>query len=155
MFFSPIIYSQSMEKTTLRSLFLLMIITGSIFAFGACNTGGTVSVSPSGTSSGVNVATNYADGTYTKAGDYNSPSGPESITVTVTVKNNVVQDLSVAGGARSGASQRFMNLFIEGVNAEVVGQKLATVNVGVVNGASLTGIGFNQAIDQIRSVAQK
>lgn len=103
----------------------------------------------------VSVTTKYNDGTYTKIGSYKSPGGTDSITVTVIVKNDVVESVSLVNGAISETSQYYENLFIDGVSAQVVGKKLDSVSVGKVNGASLTGNGFNQAINQIRTAAQK
>lgn len=190
MFFSLIIYSQSMEKTTLRSLFLLMVITGSIFTLTACgpekaeveepkesvkveqsekdedeskeekddkNVVPKVEVKPVDTSAkaDVKVTTKYIDGTYTKVGSYQSPGGSETVTVTVNVKDEMVQSVSVVKGTDNETSERFQGLFIDGIGAEVVGKKLSEVKVSVVNGSSLTGEGFNKAIAEIQASAQK
>lgn len=202
-----------MEKTTLRSLFLLTIITGSLFTFIACGpelkevenkevpaaekiengekkgvektekkeienedfedededdskvTPKTntvtppaqkpVDVTPPTTQTDAKVTTKYVDGTYSKIGGYQSPGGNDSITVNVTVKNDVVESVSFVNGGTNEASINFQNLFIDGVKSQVVGKKLADVKVGVVNGASLTGTGFNDAVAQIRTAAQK
>ena len=204
MFFSLITYSQFMEKTTLRSLFLLTIITGSLFTFVACgpeakevddkettnvediengkiedidgdedekgngddkkvNTpvAPVIPVVPvtkpvdTSTQPGVKVTTKYADGTYAKVGNYQSPGGNETVTVTVSVKDEVIQSVNVVKGTDNETSLRFQGLFVDGVNSEVVGRKLSDVKVGVVNGSSLTGIGFNKAIEEIKVAAQK
>lgn len=204
MFFSLITYSQFMEKTTLRSLFLLTIITGSLFTFVACgpeakdlddkettnvediengkiedidgdedekgngddkkvNTpvAPVIPVVPvtkpvdTSTQPGVKVTTKYADGTYAKVGSYQSPGGNETVTVTVSVKDEVIQSVNVVKGTDNETSLRFQGLFVDGVNSEVVGRKLSDVKVGVVNGSSLTGIGFNKAIEEIKVAAQK
>lgn len=175
-----------MEKTTLRSLFLLTIITGSLFTFIACGpeikeaetkettkvettdkasvptkepvkdlTPKTDVTKPVTTKPEIKVTTKYVDGTYTKIGSYQSPGGTDSITVSVTVKNDVVESVSLVNGGSSEASVNFQNLFIDGVKGQVVGQKLENVSVGVVNGASLTGTGFNQAIADIKAAAQR
>jgi len=162
-----------MNKKVFRSLFLLTIITGSIFTFVACGPEVKEPVKAPAVSStptpvqmpapapapaqvdSTPVSTKYMDGTYTKAGSYQSPGGDESIIVTVSLKNDAVQSVSVDNQANNEASKNFQSLFIEGINDQVVGQKIDDVNVGVVNGSSLTGIGFNEAIGQIRSAAQK
>lgn len=195
MIFSLITYSQSMEKTTFRSLFLLMVITGSIFALTACgpekveveeskegvkveqsekgekgedkdkdddknddkNVVPKIEVKPVDTSAkaDVKVTTKYADGTYTKVGSYESPGGSEVVTVTVSVKDEMIQSVNVVKGTDNETSERFQGLFIDGIGAEVVGKKMSDVKVGVVNGSSLTGEGFNKAIEEIRVSAQK
>ncbi|MCX6734788.1 MAG: hypothetical protein NTZ25_02645 [Candidatus Peregrinibacteria bacterium] len=188
-----------MEKTTLRSLFLLTIITGSLFTFIACgpevkevetkettkvettdkagvptkepvkDLAPKTDVNPKDTNvtkpvetpkavitkPEVKVTTKYVDGTYTKVGSYQSPGGTDAITVSVTLKNDVMESVSLVNGATSEASVNFQNLFIDGVKGQVVGQKLENVSVGVVNGASLTGAGFNQAIADIKTAAQR
>lgn len=185
-----------MEKTTFRSLFLLMVITGSIFALTACgpekveveeskegvkveqsekgekgekgedkdddknddkNVVPKIEVKPVDTSAkaDVKVTTKYANGTYTKVGSYESPGGSETVTVTVNVKDEMVQSVSVVKGTDNETSERFQGLFIDGIGAEIIGKKLNDVKVGVVNGSSLTGEGFNKAIEEIRVSAQK
>lgn len=167
MFFSLITYSQSMEKTTLRSLFLLMVITGSIFTLTACGPEKAevdeskesvkVEVKPVDTSAkaDVKITTKYTDGTYTKVGSYESPGGSETVTVTVSVKDEVVQSVNMVKGTDNETSERFQGLFIDGIGTEVIGKKLSDVKVGVVNGSSLTGEGFNKAIAEIQVAAQK
>lgn len=181
-----------MEKT-IRSLVLLMIITGTIFT--ACgpdvkdpvetekvNTvevkiGDTVEVKdvkeekkPSGEPAAtepvkteakvvpseptVVVKTKYVDGAYTESGNYQSPAGSESVTVTVSVKDDVVQSVNVAANAVNETSRQIQELFISGVNQLVVGKKLDEVSVsGNVNGSSLAGTGFNNAVSSIKAGA--
>jgi len=147
-----------MEKTTLRSLVLLTIITGSIFTFVACSsnqsattTSGNASVNfqPMTQNSGVKVTTKYVDGTYTVDAPYGTPGGDTGITVTVSVKDDTVQDVNVVGQANGGAAQRYQGFFIGGIKSEVIGKKLDDVKVGVVNGASLTSGAFNEAVKAI------
>jgi uncharacterized protein with FMN-binding domain len=103
----------------------------------------------------VKVTTKYVDGTYTKVGNYQSPGGNEAVTVTVTVKDEMVQSVNVVKGTDNETSERFQELFIDGIGSAVVGKNLSDVKVGVVNGSSLTGAGFNKAIEEIRVSAQK
>lgn len=151
-----------MEKTTLRSLFLLVVITGTIFTLTACdsddesvqkaqpipayNVKVETTVVP-----GVKVTTKHVDGVYTVDAPYGTPGGDSSITVSVTVKNDNIEALKVVANGTEGTIKRYQEFFIEGVNAEVVGKKLDGVKVGVVNGASLTSAAFNQAIASVSS----
>lgn len=176
-----------MEKT-IRSLVLLMIITGTIFT--ACGPenpaptdaeevnkveveiGDTVDKSepvsaaePAAVPAAietdiqlseptVEVKTKYADGTYTDIGGYQNPAGAESVTVTITVKDDVVQSLSVVSDPVNETTKQMQGLFIAGINQLVVGKKLDEVFVsGNVNGSSLTGGGFNNAVDSIKAGA--
>ncbi len=56
-----------------------------------------------GTDSGSDVDTatsgTYTDGTYTESGDYQAPSGTETMTVTVTLADNVITKVVVVGDA--------------------------------------------------------
>jgi hypothetical protein len=95
-----------------------------------------------------------ADGTYTVTGGYQSPGGPETIGVTVSVANGVVTAVEVAPQAINDTSSRYQGQFAGGIAGEIVGKPLAEVEVTRVAGSSLTGRGFNEALDQIRSEAQ-
>ena len=94
-----------------------------------------------------------ATGTWTESGDYQTPGGQESVEVTLTAKDGTVTAVKVTGSGGSPNSQRYQGQFIAGVSAEVVGKPLATLKVGAVSGSSLTGQGFNAAVDAIRADA--
>lgn len=95
----------------------------------------------------------YADGTYTAEGSYSTPGGQESISVEVTVADDVVSAVTVTPEASGGNAARFQDEFASGIADEVVGQELASLSVDKVSGSSLTGDGFNAALDQIRADA--
>jgi hypothetical protein len=95
-----------------------------------------------------------ADGTYTVTGGYQSPNGPETVLVTLSIADGVVTDASVEPQATNATSSRYQGQFAGGIADEVVGKPLAEVEVTRVAGSSLTGRGFNEALDQIRSEAQ-
>lgn len=97
----------------------------------------------------------YEDGTYTETGSYVSPAGPESVTVTVTVTDDVVTGVSVVSNAVNPNSIIYQSLFIDGVNSVVVGKSLDELgSLGPVNGSSLTPTGFNQAMVAIQAEAK-
>lgn len=96
----------------------------------------------------------YADGTYTMSGAYVSPAGRETVTVSVTLANDIITDASFTGDATNPSSVRNQGRFAEGYSALVVGKDIDTVELGVVNGSSLTGIGFNDALTQIKADAR-
>jgi hypothetical protein len=96
----------------------------------------------------------YADGTYTAEGSYDTPGGEESISVEVTVADDVVTDVTVTPEASGGNAARFQDEFASGVADEVVGTELSGLQVDKVSGSSLTGDGFNAALDQIRADAE-
>ena len=96
----------------------------------------------------------YKDGTYTATGSYMSPGGADKIGVTLTIKNGVVTDASVAPMPGDHMSQRYQTMFASGYTTYVVGKNLSDLNVGKVSGSSLTPQGFNDAVAQIRAQAQ-
>jgi uncharacterized protein with FMN-binding domain len=95
----------------------------------------------------------YADGTYTAEGSYSSPGGQESIEVELTIADGVVTDVTVTPEATSGNAARFQQEFASGIADEVVGKELSDLSVDKVAGSSLTGDGFNAALDEIRADA--
>jgi uncharacterized protein with FMN-binding domain len=96
----------------------------------------------------------YADGTYTAEGSYDTPGGEESISVEVTVAGDVVTEVTVTPEASGGNAARFQDEFASGIADEVVGTELSGLQVDKVSGSSLTGDGFNAALDQIRADAE-
>lgn len=95
----------------------------------------------------------YADGEYTAEGDYTTPGGQESVTVTVTLADNVVTALEVEGSGGSPNTQRYQGEFIDNIEGEVVGKNIDDLAVSKVAGSSLTSEGFNSAIETIKSDA--
>lgn len=95
----------------------------------------------------------YVDGTYTAEGTYATPESVETITVTVTLADDVVTEVEVVGDPQKSESQQFQSQFIGGISAEVVGKDIDEISVSRVAGSSLTSGGFNQAIDTIKAEA--
>ncbi|GHF20064.1 hypothetical protein [Pseudolysinimonas yzui] len=101
----------------------------------------------------VDTSAEYADGTYTADGSYNAPSGEESITVEITLVDDVVTDVVVTPHATEGNQAQFQGQFASGIAAEVKGKDIDTLNVSRVGGSSLTSGGFNQALEAIKADA--
>lgn len=99
-------------------------------------------------------ATVYADGTYTETGMYTSPAGQETVTVSVTLTNDVIASATFTGNATNPGSVTNQKKFADGYTALVVGKKIDEVALTVVNGSSLTGIGFMNALDAIKDEAK-
>jgi uncharacterized protein with FMN-binding domain len=110
--------------------------------------GETESASSSGAS-----ASSSASGTWTETGDYQTPGGQESVTVTLTAKNGEVTAVKVTGSGSTPNAQQYQAAFISGISGQVVGKPLATLEVGAVSGSSLTGNGFDAAVEKIRADA--
>lgn len=146
----------------------LALATTSLAAFGlaACasadepadttdeSTAPETSSSTSDDSSTGSDAGGYADGTYTADGSYTSPGGEETITVTLTLADGVIEDVEVANPETTNPnSLRYQGEFIDGIAAEVVGVPLDDVSVDRVGGSSLTSGGFEDALETIRDEA--
>ncbi|QQR54404.1 calcium-binding protein [Candidatus Peregrinibacteria bacterium] len=96
----------------------------------------------------------YEDGTYTEVGAYTSPAGQESVSVTLVLKEGLVQSVSIGNLATNEASIRFQGLFADGISSLVVGKPIDSLGaIGAVNGSSLTPMGFNAAVEAIRAEA--
>lgn len=96
----------------------------------------------------------YEDGVYEANGAYVSPAGPETIGVSITVKDDKVTAVSLSNEATNEASINFQKLFIEGISAEVVGKPLDEIGgYSSINGSSLTPDGFDSALAIIKAEA--
>ncbi len=100
------------------------------------------------------AAHTYKDGTYSTVGTYNSPAGNEEIGVTITLKNDIITAVSVEPKATAMKSIRMQQDFAANYKTLVVGKNIASVNLGKVSGASLTPLGFNDAVAKIEAQAK-
>ena len=98
-------------------------------------------------------ADSYRDGQFTAVATYDSPGGPEMLGVTITLKHDhvVKSQLQLLGGA--GVSHTYQTLFATGYLPKVLGKDIDTIKLGVVSGSSLTGGGFNDALQKIKTQA--
>lgn len=133
-----------------RTTFSVAIAAAGLAALAGCAAGPTGAASPTASA---DPALAGASGTWTETGDYQTPGGPESVRVTLTAKDGDVTAVKVTGSGTSPNAQRYQGQFISGVQDAVVGKPLATLQVGAVSGSSLTGNGFNAAVDKIRADA--
>ena len=100
------------------------------------------------------TASVYKDGTYSATGSYDTPDGPQSIDVSLTIASDTVTDATVTGEANSGESTRYQDKFISGYKGSVIGKKIATLKLGTISGSSLTPEGFNDVVVAIRTQAK-
>jgi len=96
----------------------------------------------------------YKNGTYSATGSYSSPGGTENISVTLTLSNDIITSVSVTSGAYDRRSQSYQNIFITNYKQYVIGKNIASVNLGKISSSSLTPIGFNNALAQIKAQAK-
>lgn len=97
---------------------------------------------------------NYKNGQYTATGSYDSPGGPEEITVNVTLKDGIISDTSATAEPSGATAEEYQGKFLSGYKQLVVGKAIDSVSLDRVSGSSLTSEGFNSAIDQIIKKAQ-
>jgi uncharacterized protein with FMN-binding domain len=91
----------------------------------------------------------YKDGTYTAVGSYLSPGGPNTLDLTITIKNDVVTDTSIVSHPGDPKSTQMMQIFADNYKPFVIGKNISTLKLTKVSGSSLTPIGFNNAIAKI------
>lgn len=116
---------------------------------------GTSSTGTSTSSGTTSPSTTYKDGTYTANGSFYTPDGTEQIGVTVALASNKITNVSIDSSMiYSGTSVEYTSLFADGINQAVDGQNISNVQVGRISGASLTPIGFNNALETIKNDAQ-
>ena len=72
----------------------------------------------------------------------------------MTLKNGVITDTSATKGATDPEAEEYQNRFIKNYKNLVVGKSISNLSLSRVSGSSLTSIGFNDAIDQIKSQAK-
>ena len=92
----------------------------------------------------------YRNGTYTATGSYVTPGGRESITLTVTLQNEVITDSSLEQNAKSEQAKDYQQRFASGYKERVVGKDIDEVSLVRVAGSSLTSSGFHDALEQIK-----
>ena len=100
------------------------------------------------------VAAMYKDGTYTATGEYKAPSGVEVITVSLTLKDDMIVDSTVTGTPVNPGSKMNQGKFLSGYKAMITGKSIDEVKLTNVSGSSLTPIGWNAAVETIKAQAK-
>lgn len=99
------------------------------------------------------ATTAYKDGTYAASGSYRTPLSTETIAVTLTVQSDTVSDVSIQQVPQNRDAVVYQAAFRQNYKPFVVGKKLTDLRLSRVSGSSLTSIGFNEALDQIKAQA--
>lgn len=97
----------------------------------------------------------YKDGTYSATGSYNSPGGLDKVGVSITLKDDIVTAAVFTPMPGDPRSADFQSKFAGGYKASVVGKNINDIKVGKVSGSSLTSIGFNAALEEIKVQASQ
>jgi uncharacterized protein with FMN-binding domain len=106
------------------------------------------------TMSGGMMAAAYADGAYEATGGYQSPNGPETVVVSVTLTDGVISAVELTPQPSNSTTDRYQEMFAGGIGEEVVGKSLDDADVSRVAGSSLTSGGFAKALESIRQDAK-
>ncbi|MCA9366996.1 FMN-binding protein [Candidatus Kaiserbacteria bacterium] len=96
-----------------------------------------------------NTTTNNSDGTYTTTASYLVPHGTESMSVTVTVADNIITAVDVTHSGSDRESQQYQNRFDKNIESAVIGKNIDSLTLSRVGGASLTTQAFKNAITKI------
>ena len=120
-------------------------------ASGSASTGDAASSPAAASGSGSGA---FKDGTYSALGRYTSPGGPSAVQVTVTLKSDAVTAVKVEPKAENATAVDYEEQFASGIDEKVIGKKLTELEVAKVSGSSLTGQGFNRAIEDIEQQAK-
>jgi uncharacterized protein with FMN-binding domain len=114
-----------------------------------------IATAPVSNSSGASMNTSsYKNGQYTKLVSYMSSDGQEQITVSLMLNNGTITSASITPNANNPTSAAYISKFINGYQPLVVGQKISSLKLSTVAGASHTTTAFNDAITQIQAQAQ-
>jgi uncharacterized protein with FMN-binding domain len=105
-------------------------------------------------SSTAGAASKYKNGTYNADGTYTSPAGKEDISVSVTLNGDTITSVTVTPKATDPMSKNWQQRFASGISSQIVGKKLDDISIGKVSGSSLTGTGFNQALQSVKNNAR-
>jgi len=143
-----------MPSSTPRTVALTLAGLGMMSALAACAPGGTGGGGDSGTGGGATVDESYNDGTYSADGSYQAPSGTESITVELTLEDDIITDITVTPHATDPTAKGMQASFAGGIAEQVVGQDIDQLQVTRVAGSSLTSAGFATAIEAIKAEAR-
>ncbi|GEM00019.1 FMN-binding protein [Cellulomonas terrae] len=145
-------------RTPRRTTIALVSGVSALAALAACSSGAaspdTADEAAEQPSEAATEEPGFADGTYTASGSYESPAGPETVGVSITLADGLVTAVEVTPEATNPASQKFQNQFASGVADVVVGQPIEGLTVDAVSGSSLTPEGFNAALVEIAADAQ-
>ncbi len=96
----------------------------------------------------------YKDGTYSATGAYKSPAGEETIDVSLTLKDGIIVDSTVKGNGTNPGTKANQADFVGHYKEMVTGKSIDEANLTKVSGSSLTGAGWNAAIEKIKSEAK-
>lgn len=148
-----VVIDQSKGKTNASSQLTSLPTTDSDDTSAGSESTASATPTPTPARSGGSSGT-YKDGTYTATASYRVPHSAEAIRVSLTLKNGAITAASVQNSEGDRESAEYQREFTARYKSHVVGQKIDSLNLNVIAGASDTTEGFNQAVSQISQQAQ-
>jgi uncharacterized protein with FMN-binding domain len=100
------------------------------------------------------AVSSYKDGGYSATENYIVPPGGEQMKVSLTLQSGVVTGVSVQNSEIDSDSASYQEGFSALYKKHVIGQKISSLRLNTIAGASETTQAFNQAVDHIASQAQ-
>ncbi len=150
---------RTLTKSTSVALFAGLALTGALAACSPTTVDEaeteteTTETDTTETDTGSSGGGSFADGVYTASGDYQAPSGTESVEVNLSLMGGVITAVEVIGDATDPQAKIHQGEFISGIGPIVVGKDIDSIQVDKVGGSSLTSGGFNKAIEAIKADA--
>ena len=95
----------------------------------------------------------YKDGTYAATASYSVPRASNTISVNITIANNIVTNVTTTHKYTDSQSGMYVDSFDGAISSKVVGQSVSNLSLSRVGGASLTTVGFVQALNTVISNA--
>lgn len=111
---------------------------------------------PSATASSDDSSTtsgSYTNGEYEATASYANPGGTSDVEVELTLADGKITEITVNPEAEDATSRQYQEKFASGISDEVVGKSIDEIDVSKVAGSSLTSMGFNKAIEEIKADA--
>ncbi len=87
--------------------------------------------------------------TKTETISYNNPAGTDQIEFSLTTDNGMITAVTATPMAEHGISKMRQEAFAKAISGEVVGKKIADLQLSAVGGSSLTTGAFNQFIAKL------
>ena len=95
----------------------------------------------------------YTNGEYEATASYANPGGTSDVEVELALADGTITEITVNPEAEDATSRQYQEKFASGISDEVVGKSIDEIDVSKVAGSSLTSIGFNKAIEEIKADA--
>lgn len=136
---------------------LAVLVVGIVSVFAGrkdISTAETIVPSTMVTPSDIKKLSTYKDGNYSAIGSYMSPGGLDKVGVAVVLDKDIITEIIVSPMGGNETSDKYLETFVKSYKTFVVGKSITDLKLGKVSGASLTPIGFNDAIEQIKLQAK-